>query len=75
MVRLERILTKNNLKIYVYLHSSMVRLESLTVDPTTVKIKKFTFQYGQIRKFIALVKSITFIQIYIPVWLDQKESR
>ena len=34
----------------------------------------FTFQYGQIRKILSSNQRITKVQIYIPVWLDQKDD-
>ena len=34
--------------------------------------KRFTFQYGQIRKGFIAGLIIRKIRIYIPVWLDQK---
>ena len=53
----------------------MVRLESIKYYKNYMINRKFTFQYGQIRK--SMMKKIAKMMktIYIPVWLDQKERR
>ena len=55
-----------------YLHSSMVRLE-IRIDVARPRLKiKFTFQYGQIRNYWQSYWVSQLLEIYIPVWLDQK---
>ena len=55
------------------LHSSMVRLETNIQKVISLNKKQFTFQYGQIRNDINDFRQMNAIQIYIPVWLDQKQ--
>ena len=60
--------------IYVVkdLHSSMVRLESPFQNGLYANNTEFTFQYGQIRKITFTKTNTRQLEIYIPVWLDQK---
>ena len=50
----------------------MDRLETEKGRNITKNVKKFTFQYGQIRNLIDSQIRIYFKKIYIPVWIDQK---
>ena len=59
--------------LLVYLHSSMVRLETSQRYLVVTHQKLFTFQYGQIRNSIDIQKEKGQKKIYIPVWLDQKQ--
>ena len=54
----------------------MVRLESYKsfMFNTQFMTFKFTFQYGQIRKLQKLYVQYAVYDIYIPVWLDQKDE-
>ena len=54
------------------LHSSMVRLEILFSVSHSENLVIFTFQYGQIRNMILIFEIYNIIEVYIPVWLDQK---
>ena len=49
MVRLEILLPTDSVLVYAYLHSSMVRLEIASFWLKQKMLKRFTFQYGQIR--------------------------
>ena len=60
---------KNNL------YSSMDRLETYTASGANTFVDKFIFQYGQIRNIYKPISSTKIIQIYIPVWIDQKRAR
>ena len=53
----------------------MVRLETGVNRSFGVNDSEFTFQYGQIRNISIAVCHITVINIYIPVWLDQKPDK
>ena len=55
------------------LHSSMVRLETTQEQVYTDASGTFTFQYGQIRNILINNKGWIKGDIYIPVWLDQKQ--
>ena len=57
-----------------HLHSSMVRLETEKGRNIAKNVKKFTFQYGQIRNIYLEKQKRHQSCIYIPVWLDQKPS-
>ena len=50
----------------------MVRLERYFVVNNGLISVAFTFQYGQIRKGLGYDSAKKLLQIYIPVWLDQK---
>ena len=52
----------------------MVRLESYEKPQDWTGKVEFTFQYGQIRKLMIQKKWSVVVQIYIPVWLDQKSK-
>ena len=52
----------------------MVRLERDYFTSALPFRQKFTFQYGQIRKIPFIINKIISSAIYIPVWLDQKET-
>ena len=54
------------------LHSSMDRLETDKKDVSISILRKFTFQYGQIRNTFYGWLGNTSKKIYIPVWIDQK---
>ena len=58
--------------VFYDLHSSMVRLETYGDRPSLSPKLKFTFQYGQIRNSSSFLTDTGFVDIYIPVWLDQK---
>ena len=53
----------------------MDRLETLNTAFYTQYYFQFTFQYGQIRNSYLNKGSQIAIQIYIPVWIDQKHYR
>ena len=55
------------------LHSSMVRLETFIANKKENYSILFTFQYGQIRNSSDFLTDTGFVDIYIPVWLDQKQ--
>ena len=55
-----------------YLHSSMVRLEIQNSVVLQLAYGIFTFQYGQIRNPFLMMSKGLGLNIYIPVWLDQK---
>ena len=74
MVRLEIMMIIILNYLFIYLHSSMVRLEIDDIEEPFLICSKFTFQYGQIRNSNPPVRLSLKICIYIPVWLDQKSS-
>ena len=52
------------------LHSNMVRFIILQDERKTMKVPRFTFQYGQIY-YKSLISSVVINdEIYIPIWLD-----
>ena len=53
----------------------MVRLEIILRTEINENNLIFTFQYGQIRNSREINKYYRCINIYIPVWLDQKLQR
>ena len=55
-----------------HLHSSMDRLETCCMTVSMIHRLVFTFQYGQIRNKKQKASKQSSIQIYIPVWIDQK---
>ena len=50
----------------------MDRLETYTFFVLLQQFIRFTFQYGQIRNFTEEEIVDRYIDIYIPVWIDQK---
>ena len=52
----------------------MDRLETYTFFVLLQQFIRFTFQYGQIRNFTEEEIVDRYIDIYIPVWIDQKLS-
>ena len=57
------------------LYSSMDRLETKAPLIPCCKLRKFIFQYGQIRNASKRVYNSVEKNIYIPVWIDQKQRR
>ena len=58
----------------INLHSSMDRLETEERIERICAFLEFTFQYGQIRNDTILDMHSKSEAIYIPVWIDQKQS-
>ena len=50
----------------------MDRLETFQLSVLIGDISEFTFQYGQIRNLLCNIKEFTKLEIYIPIWIDQK---
>ena len=69
MERLKVSSTSEKHKLCYHLHSSMERLKVIK-DAWSESLKKFTFQYGEIKSLNTVENLTPKKNIYIPVWRD-----